>query len=52
MKRIKQEATEFSKKAERALRRAAREAHRIAHFHGTPVYVWKDGKVVALKPKP
>ena len=34
----------------RALIAASRDAHRIAHIYGTPVYVWKNGKVVALKP--
>lgn len=34
----------------RALRRSAKAARKIARAHGTPVYVWRDGKVVALKP--
>jgi len=34
----------------RALIAAGRDAHRIAHIYGTPVYVYKNGKVVALKP--
>lgn len=34
----------------RALRRAARVARKTARLHGTPVYVWKNGKVVAEKP--
>ena len=34
----------------RALRRSAKKARQIARMHGTPVYVWKDGKVVAEKP--
>jgi hypothetical protein len=21
-------------------------------MHGTPIYIWRDGKVVAVKPKP
>lgn len=33
-----------------ALRRAARTARKIARMHGTPVYVWQNGKVVAEKP--
>ncbi len=36
--------------AGRALRRAARVARKIARAHGTPVYYWRDGKVVAEKP--
>ena len=42
--------TPFSANVGRALRRAAKTARKIARFHGTPIYVWKDGKVVALKP--
>jgi hypothetical protein len=33
-----------------ALRRAARAARKTARAHGTPIYVWQDGKVVAQKP--
>jgi hypothetical protein len=36
--------------AGRALRRAARVARQTARLHGTPIYVWRDGKVVAEKP--
>jgi len=36
--------------AEKALRRAARAARKIARMHGTPIYVWQDGKAMALKP--
>ena len=38
---------EFADRVGRALRRDARKTARI---FGTPVYVWKDGKVVAEKP--
>ena len=34
----------------RALRRAARRARETARRYGTPIYVMKDGKVVAIKP--
>jgi len=34
----------------RALRRAGRTARKVARDHGTPVYVWREGKVVAQKP--
>ena len=34
----------------RALRRAARRAREVARMHGTPIYVIKDGRVVAIKP--
>ncbi len=36
--------------AGRALRRAARVARKTARAHGTPIYLWRDGKVVAEKP--
>ncbi len=36
--------------AEKALRRAARAARKIARMYGTPIYICRDGKVVALKP--
>jgi hypothetical protein len=28
----------------RGLRRAARTAREVARMHGTPIYVWEDGK--------
>jgi hypothetical protein len=34
----------------RALRRAAKTARKTARMYGTPIYIWRDGKVVALKP--
>ena len=46
----KKEITAFAAAVGRALRRAARTARKTARMHGTPVYVWKDGKVVAEKP--
>ncbi len=36
--------------AGRALRRAGLAARKTARAHGTPIYVWQDGKVVAQKP--
>jgi len=36
--------------AGRALRRAARVARQTARAHGTPIYIWRNGKVVAEKP--
>ena len=36
--------------AGRALRRAALVARKIARAHGTPIYIWRDGKVVTEKP--
>lgn len=52
MKTTTREAKELAAKAGRALRRAARVARKTALAYGTPVYVWKNGKIVALKPKP
>jgi hypothetical protein len=36
--------------AGRALRRAAVVARKTARAHGTPIYLWKDGKIAAQKP--
>ena len=44
-----QTSKEFSDAVGRALRRAARTARKTARMHGTPIYIWKDGKVVAEK---
>jgi len=49
-KRRPTEAAEFSKAVAKALRRAAKRARETARAYGTPVYVWKDGRVVAEKP--
>ena len=43
-------ANKFAAPVGRALRRAARAARKTARDHGTPVYIWRDGKVVAEKP--
>lgn len=48
--RAAQSSQSFAEAVGRALRRSARTARRIARMHGTPVYVWRDGKVVAEKP--
>lgn len=40
----------FVEGVRRALGRSARAARKIAKMHGTPIYIWKDGKVVAEKP--
>ena len=34
----------------RALKRAGLTARKTARMHGTTVYFWRDGKVVAEKP--
>jgi hypothetical protein len=44
------ESAEFAAAGLRALRRSARVARKVAHMHGTPIYIWRDGKVVALNP--
>ncbi|HEX6793871.1 MAG TPA: hypothetical protein VF304_08465 [Casimicrobiaceae bacterium] len=41
---------DFSRAGLRALRRAARRARETARRCGTPIYVMKDGKVVAIEP--
>ena len=46
----KQEISSFAASVGRALRRSAKRARRTARVHGTLVYFWKDGKVVAEKP--
>ena len=46
----KTEADEFVASVTRALKRAAKEARRVAKMHGTKVWVMKDGKLVGLKP--
>ena len=40
----------FVQSVGRALRRAAKVARKIARVHHTPIYVWRNGKVVAEKP--
>jgi hypothetical protein len=40
----------FAELVGRGLRRSAKEARKIARMHGTPIYVWENGKVVAKKP--
>jgi hypothetical protein len=36
--------------AGRALRRSALAARKTARLHGTPIYLWRNGKVVAEQP--
>jgi len=40
----------FAAAVGKALRRAGAAARKTARMHGTPIYVWKDGRVVAEKP--
>ena len=50
MKKGKQRPSAFAAAVGRALRRSARVARKTARAHGTPIYLWRDGKVVAEKP--
>jgi hypothetical protein len=45
-----QSGKEFAAAVGRALRRASKTARKTARMYGTPVYIWRDGKVVAEKP--
>jgi hypothetical protein len=40
----------FARSVGRALRRAAKTARKVARAHHTPLYIWRNGKVVATKP--
>jgi hypothetical protein len=40
----------FAASVGRGLRRAQNSARKTARMHGTPIYFWRDGKVVAEKP--
>jgi hypothetical protein len=48
--KVTKETQEFSAAVGRALRRAAKVARKTARMHGTPIYIWENGKVVAEKP--
>jgi hypothetical protein len=41
---------DFAEEVARALRRAAKDARRIARMYRTPLYVWENGRVVAKRP--
>ena len=49
-KKIQKETRALSRAVGRALRRAAKVARKTARMHNTPICVWKDGKVVLIKP--
>jgi hypothetical protein len=51
MKKKSPQPSELAKQGLKAMRRAAKQAHRIAAAYGTPVYIEKNGKIIALKPK-
>jgi hypothetical protein len=40
----------FAAAVGRALRRAGRAARKTSRMHGTPIYIWRKGKIVAQKP--
>ncbi len=44
------ETEAFVRTVGHALRRAAKAARKTARAHHTPIYVWRNGKVVAKKP--
>ena len=50
MKTTKILPSTFAAAVGRALRRSARVARKTARAHGTPSYLWRDGKIVAEKP--
>jgi AbrB family looped-hinge helix DNA binding protein len=50
LKMKKKRPSVFAAAVGRALRRSARVARKTARAHGTPIYLWKNGKVVAEKP--
>jgi hypothetical protein len=41
---------ELAARVGRALERAAESARRTARMHGTPLYFWENGRVVAKRP--
>jgi hypothetical protein len=43
-------AESFAAGVGRGLRLAEKTARKVARMHGTPIYFWEDGKVVARKP--
>lgn len=47
--KAQEERKAFVRSVGRALRRAAKVARKTARLHHTPIYVWKDGKVVVVK---
>lgn len=48
--KTKSDGKEFALQVGRALRRAAKVARKTARMYGTPVYVLRDGKIVAERP--
>jgi hypothetical protein len=46
----KVKSDDFVERVGRALRRSRLVARKTARMYGTPIYIWRDGKVVAEKP--
>ena len=46
----KRETRTFAVTVGRALRRSGLAARKTARAYGTPIYIWRGGKVVAEKP--
>ena len=46
----KRNAQNFAAGVGRALKRAGLAARKTARAHGTPVYIWRAGKILAEKP--
>jgi hypothetical protein len=49
-RKLPKKAESFAAGVGRGLRRAARTARELARMHGTPIYIWENGKVVAKDP--
>jgi hypothetical protein len=49
MKKRKKRLPKVAASVEPALKRAAKVARKTAKMYGTPLYFWKNGKVVAEK---
>jgi hypothetical protein len=46
----KPHASELAKQVGRALKRAGKQARKVARMHGTPIYYVENGKIIAAKP--
>jgi hypothetical protein len=44
------ENEKLSEAIARAMVAAARKAREVARLHGTPIYVWEKGRVIAKRP--
>ena len=50
LKKGKYDSKAFTAAVGRALRRAQKVARKTARMHGTPIYILRNGKIVAEKP--